>query len=93
MGAKPRPKLDLQKHHKSEYAAPRAPAIVEIGAGRYLAICGRGRPGGPEFQSRLGALYGVAYTIKMARKRAGKADYVVAGLEGQYWTDAVPTQP
>jgi len=93
MGAKPRLKLDLHKHHKNEYAATKTPALVEIGAGRYLAICGRGRPGGPQFQARLSALYGVAYTIKMARKHAGKADYVVAGLEGQYWTDAVPSQP
>jgi hypothetical protein len=93
MGAKPRPKLDLHKLHKGEYAATPHPATVEIGTGRYLSICGRGRPGGREFQARAGALYGVAFTIKMARKQAGKGDYVVAGLEGQYWTDAAPTQP
>jgi len=93
MGAKPKAKLDLHKRHKREYAAAKTPAIVEIGTGRYLAICGRGRPGGPAFSARVGALYGVAFTIKMARKQAGKGDYVVAGLEGQYWTDAATTQP
>ena len=88
MGAKARTKLDLHERHKQEYVAPREPAIVDIPHGHYLVIGGHGRPGGPEFQAKLGALYGMAFTIKMTRKKAGKSDYVVAGLEGQYWPDA-----
>lgn len=88
MGAKPRRKLDLHEIHKQEYVAPREPAIVDIGPGHYLVIEGHGRPGGAEFQAKFGALYGMAFTIKMTRKQAGKSDYVVAGLEGQYWPDA-----
>lgn len=35
----------------------------------------------------MGALYGVAYTIKMTRKFAGKGDYAICKLEGQWWSD------
>ncbi|MBE0591340.1 MAG: GyrI-like domain-containing protein [Gemmatimonadales bacterium] len=93
MGAKAREKLDLHKLHHREYAAPHDPSIIEVGTGRYLVIAGRGRPGGPEFQAKLGALYGMAFTIKMTRKQAGKGDYVVAGLEGQYWPDTAFPDP
>lgn len=93
MGAKPRQKLDLHQLHRREYVAPREPALVDVGPGHYLVIEGHGRPGGPEFQAKLGALYGMAFTIKMTRKQAGKSDYVVAGLEGQYWPDAAFPDP
>jgi len=53
----------------------------------YLSISGRGAPGGPEFTEKVGALYGVAYIIKMTRKFAGRQDYVVCKLEGQWWLD------
>ena len=38
------------------------------------------------FQARLGALYNVAFTIKMAKKFAGQ-DYAVSKLEGLWWGD------
>ena len=53
-------------------------------AAQYLAIEGRGAPGGIEFVERLGCLYNVAFTIKMARKFAGR-DYAVCKLEGLWW--------
>ena len=93
MGAKARNKLDLHTLHKREYVAPRDPVIVDVERGHYLVVGGHGRPGGPEFQAKLGALYGMAFTIKMTRKQAGKSDYVVAGLEGQYWPDAAFPDP
>ncbi len=81
--------IDLFKLHKDEYAAPKEPAFVHVKAGKYLAIEGQGKPGGPEFQACVGALYSTAYTIKMSRKAAGKGytDYKVAPLEGQYWNN------
>jgi len=33
----------------------------------------------------VGALYAVAFTIKMRRKLAGKTDYKVMALEGLWW--------
>jgi hypothetical protein len=80
-------KIDLCKLHKNEYATPKNPVLVTIGEATYLAICGKGEPGGPEFTDRIGALYAVAYTVKMTRKFSGLQDHVVCKLEGQWWVD------
>ncbi len=77
-------KLDLHRAHKGEYAAPKTPALVAVGPGTYLAIEGRGEPGGAEFTAKVAALYGTAFTIKMASKFAGR-DYKVCHLEGLWW--------
>ncbi len=84
-------KIDLFKEYRDEYLAPSSPTLVTVGEVRYLAVVGRGSPGGQEFQAKVGALYGAAFTIKMTRKFAGKGDYVVGKLEGQYWGDEGPT--
>ncbi len=83
---KPTKKLDLYAQHKSQYATPKKPALIDVSPAQYLAITGRGDPGGPVFQKKLGALYNVAFTIKMARKFAGQ-DYAVCKLEGLWWRD------
>jgi hypothetical protein len=80
-------KIDLYKLHKAEYAATRKPALVEIKPAIYLGIAGQGAPGGERFTASIGSLYGVAFTIKMTRKFAGKPDYAVCKLEGQWWTE------
>lgn len=89
----PASKIDLFKQHKGEYVAPSSPVLITVGDALYLAVTGRGEPGGEEFQRKVGALYGVAYTIKMTRKFAGKGDYVIGKLEGQYWSDAGEAAP
>ena len=78
-------KLDLFKKHKAEYVAPKKPVLVKIGPARYLAVEGRGEPAAAAFQASVGALYAVAFTIKMTRKMAGTGDYKVAWLEGLWW--------
>ena len=78
-------KLDLYKKHRAEYVAPRKPTLVTIGPARYLTAEGRGAPAGAAFQAAVGALYAVAFTIKMTRKAAEKGDYKVAALEGLWW--------
>jgi hypothetical protein len=77
-------KLDLYKLHMDEYATPKSPRLVETKPAKYLTIQGRGAPEAKEFQENLGALYGVAYTIKFAQKSVGK-DYGVCKLEGLWW--------
>jgi len=77
-------KLDLYKQHKAEYVAPRGPVLVDVKPAQYLTIEGRGEPGAPAFQSKLGALYNVAFTIKMTKKSA-RQDYAVCKLEGLWW--------
>ena len=77
-------KLDLYRRFKSEYVAPKNPTLIRVGSARYLTVSGRGDPNGAGFGAAVGALYGVAFTIKMAKK-AVKKDYVVAKLEGLWW--------
>jgi hypothetical protein len=74
-------KLDLYKEHAGEYVAGRTPAFVQTGRAQYLTIEGDGDAGGMEFQDCVGALYAIAFTIKMAKRYAGH-DYHVAKLEG-----------
>jgi hypothetical protein len=77
-------KLDLYAKHKDEYIASAEPVLVTVKPARYLAIEGRGEPGGEAFQAAVAALYNVAFTVKMARKAAGR-DYAVSKLEGLWW--------
>jgi hypothetical protein len=64
-----------------EYAAKPKPALVKTGKAVYLAVEGQGAPDGPAFGEAVGALYGMAFTIKMTRKFAGLGDYAVSTLE------------
>ena len=77
-------KLDLYQRYRSEYVMPKQPVFVVVGPAKYLAIGGRGAPGGENFHAHVSALYSVAYTLKMAEKFAGH-DYKVCHLEGQWW--------
>jgi len=80
-------KLDLTKEYKTYYTAKTTPEIVEIEEGKFLTIEGKGAPGGDEFQAKVGALYSLAYGIKMLMKKEGK-DFTVAKLEGLWWVDS-----
>src|SRR5574337_1261794 len=79
-------KLDLYKIHKAEYVAAKKPVLVKIKPAKYLTIGGKGEPASADFQNKIGALYGVAFTVKMAKKSAGK-DYRVCHLEGLWYGD------
>jgi hypothetical protein len=85
-------KIDLYKLHKDEYVTPRKPALVQTQPARYLSIRGQGSPGGERFTACIGALYGAAFTIKMTRKFAGKQDYAVCKLEGQWFLGDDPVR-
>ncbi len=78
-------KLDLYREHKAEYVTPETPEVVAVGPAQYLAIEGKGAPGSEAFQNAIGAMYNVAYTMKMKLK--AKHDYAVCKLEGQWWSD------
>ncbi len=80
-------RIDLYKQHRDQYVTPKKPVLVAMDDATYLTISGRGAPGGPEFTEKIGALYGVAFTIKMTRKFAGQQDYVVSKLEAQWGLD------
>jgi hypothetical protein len=76
---------DLFKQFKDEYKQPKKPVLIETTPANYLMILGQGAPGGDAFQEAVGALYSMAFTIKMTRKGAGLGDYVVCKLEATWW--------
>lgn len=85
-------KIDLYKLHKNEYAARQEPVLIQCKPAQYLAIAGQGTPGGERFTACIGALYAMAFTIKMTRKFAGKQDYAVCKLEGQWFFESDPAR-
>jgi len=88
----PGQKIDLYKLHKDEYVTPRKPILVKTEPAQYLAISGQGAPGSDRFSACIGALYAVAFTIKMTRKFARKQDYAVCKLEGQWFFEVDPAR-
>ena len=79
--------LDLYRTHRSEYSQPKTPRLVRVKSADYLTITGSGEPDGKAFTAALAALYGVAYTIRMAQQHLGR-DYKICKLEGIWWGDA-----
>lgn len=63
--------------------------VVTIPARTVLALEGQGAPEGPAFQHSVDALYGVAYTLKFARKKAGREEFKIGPLEARWWIDDV----
>ena len=74
--------LDLYKELKAEYVTPKQPVVIETTRAKYLAIDGQGDPNGEVFQKAIGALYSVAFTIKISKKFQEGVDYKVCSLEG-----------
>lgn len=71
------------------------PEIVTVPKANYIAVRGKGDPNEEcgEYQSAIGVLYAVAYTLKMSYKTdyriEGFYDYVVPPLEGFWWQEGV----
>ena len=84
------------KQKLRELYSPKPDAVQEITVPtmQFMMIDGQGIAEGPaaspEFQRAVQALYGVAYTLKMGRRKAGvDPDYTISPLEGLWWmTDA-----
>lgn len=77
-------RLDLIKMHKADYVSPKKPVLLDLKPACYLSITGQGAPGGERFTTCIGALYGMAFTIKMTHKFAGGQDYTIGRLECQW---------
>lgn len=83
-------KYEWRKHEKELYNAKEMPRFIVAPAQNYIMINGRGNPNEADFSDRVGALYSLAYAIKMEyKKSAAKAgfqgeitDYTVYPLEG-----------
>ncbi|MFC2968422.1 GyrI-like domain-containing protein [Acidimangrovimonas pyrenivorans] len=81
-------KIDFRKIDKPFYSGKVGRwdrlAVPEMS---FLAIDGRGDPGGPAFAAAIAALYAVAYKVKFARKAAGTEDFTVGPLEALWWAE------
>jgi len=84
-------KLDFKKDYKKLYTpSAKQPSLVDVPAFNYLMIDGRGHPAkAADFQKKIEALFGLAYTLKFTFKLAEKnrLDFAVAPLSGLYWAD------
>lgn len=80
-------KLDLKKADRPFYAGKVGQwTQITLPAVQYLAIEGRGDPGGADYAAALAALYPLAYGIKFAQTAEGR-DFVVPPLSAVWWSD------
>lgn len=83
-------KYDYKKTLKTIFnPSAKEPQVVEVPPMQFLAINGKGSPNdNPEFEAAVSALYGCAFTIKFARKKAAiEPEYSVQPLEGLWWLE------
>ena len=65
--------------------APAKPELLDLPPAIYLALDGVGAPEGTAFQDGIRAIYGVAYTLKLALRKSGRPTFKVPALEA-LWT-------
>ncbi|MCU1440746.1 MAG: hypothetical protein JWP85_1743 [Rhodoglobus sp.] len=82
-------KVDFRTERKDLYApSTKHFAIVDVPEFTFLMIDGRGNPNtSADYVAALEALYALSYTAKFASKNELGRDYVVAPLEGLWWSD------
>jgi hypothetical protein len=79
-------KHEYMKHEKALYGSKDIPQLLEVPAQKFFCIKGKGNPNGADFSERIGALYSLAYAIRMMPKNGftpdGYFEYTVYPLEG-----------
>ncbi len=80
-------KKDLPEELQALYfPSAKEPVFVDVPAMQFAMVDGVGDPNSaPAFQEAIGALYGVAYTVKFAAKKRGIRDVLVMPLEALWW--------
>lgn len=69
------------------FPAPGTPSVVEVPAMNYLMVDGAGDPNtATAFREAIGALYGLAYTIKFGSAEPAVRRAPVMPLEGRFWS-------
>ena len=62
----------------------RKPDLVDVPARTVLSLDGAGAPTDPVFAASIGALFGVAYTLRFTRKAERRPVFKVGPLEGEW---------
>jgi len=79
-------KKDLPKELQTLYfPSAKEPVFVDVPAMQFAMVDGVGSPAATDFREAIGALYGVAYTVKFAAKKEGIRDVLVMPLEFLLW--------
>jgi len=60
------------------------PDLVDVPSRLVLALDGAGGPEEPAFSAAIVALYGISYTLRFGRKKAGHPVFKVGVLEGEW---------
>lgn len=75
-------KYEWKKQEKDLYGAKKIPSLITVPKQNYIMISGKGNPNDEDFSDRVGALYSLAYAIKMGYK-AAMAGEAAAGSDGR----------
>ena len=79
-------KQEWKKVHKDLYGIKAQPVLLDVTEQSFIMLDGEGNPNAADFSERVGALYSLAYAVKMNYKKsaAGQAvdDFAVYPLEG-----------
>ena len=87
--------FDFKKEYRDLYQPKTKPVIIEVPNMRFIAVEGSGDPNEENgaYSNAVGALYTVAYTLKMSYKTdhviPGFYEYVVPPLEGFWWQPGI----
>lgn len=93
-------KFEWRKHEKALYGAKSIPALADIPAQNFIMIQGSGNPNDTDFSDKVGALFSLAYAIKMGYKSTATKnilsneihDFTVYPLEGIWKQKNVDTE-
>ena len=79
-------KQEWKKVHKDLYGIKAQPVLLNVPEQSFIMLDGEGNPNAADFSERVGALYSLAYAVKMNYKKSatGQAvdDFAVYPLEG-----------
>ena len=93
-------KFEWRKHEKALYGAKSTPALVDIPKHSFIMMKGSGNPNDTDFSDRVGALFSLAYAIKMGYKSTATKnilsneihDFTVYPLDGIWKQKNVDTE-
>jgi len=73
-------KHEWRKHEKDIYVPKARPELIKVPNQKFITIEGKGNPNEQPFADKVGALYSLAYAIKMMPKQGftpdGYFDYI-----------------
>ena len=79
-------KYEWRKANREIYQIKSVPCLIDLPAQSFIMIDGKGNPNAADFSERVGALYSLAYAIKMNYKKTAVeqefTDFTVYPLEG-----------